>query len=1070
LELAGPQSVSGTGNSGGYIPCYYQAPTTGVYDVVFYGPSGGNSPSGGSPPTGTSPTGEISLANSANFETAQNTTVAAWDVTVRSSDVNSTTDLNGRLFAYYLALFTGGNGRPLYFPIYPVTTDGYRYEVTLRGMDPNGFLLYGNQAGFFDSDGTSILYHDIIGSDGQVSNPDGGTRLSRPQYPTFLNPLNPAALSYIGRYRADGTFDGTGIATTPTLPVVSAPSFSGNAGANTSNLGGGGTFSFNSNEAGNYEIIISRDGVNFDPTHPQNRVLRGILVAPGSQSVSWNGKDNSGNNFPVGDNYPVRIKIHAGEYHFPLLDGENNFFGGPTIRMLNASNPLGNTTAFYDDRGYITVDGTAVGTPGSVLCGINPPTIPFSDPINGFDTTTNQRAFGQASGGNTNTKCTGSFGDTKGLDLWTYLPSSAATTALNIIDPGTISGTLYQDANGDSTFNNSESTLPANITVRLLNSTGTTTIATATTTADGKYSFTGIPNGNYRIQVDTTDPDIPATLKLSTANNLAVTLSGSPVTNRNFGFSLFTDLSITKTDNQTTTTTGSSISYTITVTNNGPSPVSSVTVSDAVPSVIENPVFTPSVGSYDSSTGVWTGLNLASGQSVTLTLTGTVSHTATGTITNTATVAPPSGVIDPTSGNNTATDNTKVYAVSPTAGQIVINEVLYRQTGSTLAAATNDEFIEFYNASSTAIDLSGWRLSDGNLIDNSTDGSGGFTHVFPAGTTLAPGQYAVIWIGDNTADHQAPGAAFQVWLGQSPKLNNDGDDVWLYDNQLRIVDYIAYGSANGINTPPPSSLNLWDTTVQASLAGANSGQSISLTANGQDTDTSACWEPATSGQANGRCPNYLPTRDTDTVGTRVNSAGENNNGTVVSPSNLLLVKRITAINGVNVAVFVDDPSTTTDNDSYFPAPADTYLRGTIDGGTVRPGDIVEYTIYFLSNGGRPATNVYLCDLVPDNSTFIPDAFSGLTPEDAGGLAGVDRGIAIGLSTTSFPTAPTAYLTNANDGDRGRFFAANTTPSVTCSGTNTNGAIVVQLSTLSTATAPSTTLDYYGFIRFRARIN
>jgi uncharacterized repeat protein (TIGR01451 family) len=450
------------------------------------------------------------------------------------------------------------------------------------------------------------------------------------------------------------------------------------------------------------------------------------------------------------------------------------------------------------------------------------------------------------------------------------------------------------------------------------------------------------------------------------------------------------DLSVTKTDGQVSTTAGSPISYTITVTNNGLSTVNSVTLTETLPAAIQNPVFTPSTGTYNTSTGAWTGLNLATGQSITLTLNGTVSASATGTLTNTATVAPPSGVTDPTPGNNTATDNTAVYAIAPTAGQIVINEVLYAQTGS--GASGNDEFIELYNASPSPVDISNWRLTDGNLIENSTDGIGSITgssispaYIFPSGTTLAPGQYAVIWIGDNGSDHQATGAAFQTWLGQAPKLNNTGDDIWLYDNQLRIVDYVAYGSGSAVNTPPPGALNLWNATAQTSLAGAATGQSMSLTPNGQDGNTSACWEAATSGQASGRCTGYLPTRDTDTVGSRVNSGGVNNNGVVATPPNLLLVKRITAINGADVTNVVDDLGSSNDNAINWPLPLNgannisTYLRGAINGGTMKPGDLLEYTIYFLSNGGAAATNINFCDLVPSNSTFVPDSFSS-TPK------------------------------------------------------------------------------------------
>jgi len=441
LELAGPRSITGGGNPTGYIPCFYQAPFTGVYDVVFYGPAGDNNGSDGVP------TGELSLTSTTNFDTAQGSSVAAWDVTVRSSTTTSTTDIDGRLFAYYLALFTGGNLRPVYFDIYPVTTDGYRYQVTLRGLDPNGFVVYGNQVGFFDSDGTSILYRNVLGSnndrDGnQLIGLDGGTSLSRPQYPTFFNRIDSTALSSINRYLGNGNLDGVGIPLAATPGTVANFGFSCTLTDNNSRFATDGSrFTLENDRIGNYQIIISQDGIDFDPTKPTNRAINGYFLTVGTQTVNWNGRDNSGNFFPIGINYRSRIRIHSGEYHFPMLDAENNFFnGGPTITLLNAANPLGNTRGFYDDRGYTTIGGTNVGTPGSVLCGTDPPTTIFSDPINGFDTASNQRAFGQNtpgnSAGNPTVRCTGAFGDKKGLDIWTYSVTDAADVLLNILgDP-----------------------------------------------------------------------------------------------------------------------------------------------------------------------------------------------------------------------------------------------------------------------------------------------------------------------------------------------------------------------------------------------------------------------------------------------------------------------------------------------------------------------------------------------------------------------------------------------------------------------------------------------------------
>jgi hypothetical protein len=91
----------------------------------------------------------------------------------------------------------------------------------------------------------------------------------------------------------------------------------------------------------------------------------------------------------------------------------------------------------------------------------------------------------------------------------------------------------------------------------------------------------------------------------------------------------------------------------VTASNNGPDGVISLNLAVPLPATVLNPVWTPSIGSYNSATGEWTGLNLAPGGSVTLTLAGTVSPAATGSLTVSATVSPAPGVEDANSSNKT---------------------------------------------------------------------------------------------------------------------------------------------------------------------------------------------------------------------------------------------------------------------------------------------------------------------------------------------------------------------------------------------------------------------------------
>jgi len=424
-ELAGPDTIPTGGVPGGYVPCHYAAPSTGIYDIAFLGPDGFTTNTDGAV------VADVALASANDFNTTQGSSVAAWDATVRAN-LTSTTNITGRVFTYYLALFTAGNGLPVFPSVFPVTADGYRYRVDLRGMDPNGWLVYGNQVGFLDSDGATPLYHDAVasslGSPGQLTNIQGGVTFARPSFPLFFEAPSAGALTALS------------IPTAPTAPVMTSLTFSGNVGGNTSTVNSGGTFHFTSNVPGVYDIVISRDGVNFDPTLSTNRSLRGVRGA-GAQTVTWNGQDNVGTAFPVGT-YTVHAAFHGGEYHFPMIDVENDTQGGPTITLLNPPGGVcpaltgGCSSGFYDDRAYQTLSGTVVdagNTVGNVLCGNNPPATTAANPISGFNTSSAQRAFGTGAGGNTNVPCTGAFGDAKGLDTWTYYPSNTVLTPLVIV-------------------------------------------------------------------------------------------------------------------------------------------------------------------------------------------------------------------------------------------------------------------------------------------------------------------------------------------------------------------------------------------------------------------------------------------------------------------------------------------------------------------------------------------------------------------------------------------------------------------------------------------------------------
>lgn len=116
------------------------------------------------------------------------------------------------------------------------------------------------------------------------------------------------------------------------------------------------------------------------------------------------------------------------------------------------------------------------------------------------------------------------------------------------------------------------------------------------------------------------------------------------------------DLGISQAIDKSTVIPGQPLKYTLTITNNGSSsiiPSDHFTVTDALPSGFTATSYAPSAGTYNSSTGDWTGVSLASGQSITLAITGNVTALS-GSLSNSATVTVPSGITDPVITNNTS--------------------------------------------------------------------------------------------------------------------------------------------------------------------------------------------------------------------------------------------------------------------------------------------------------------------------------------------------------------------------------------------------------------------------------
>ncbi len=155
----------------------------------------------------------------------------------------------------------------------------------------------------------------------------------------------------------------------------------------------------------------------------------------------------------------------------------------------------------------------------------------------------------------------------------------------------------------------------------------------------------------------------------------------------------------------------------------------------------------------------------------------------------------------------------------PASAGIVINEIHYNPDVKTEPA----EFIELYNTGPQAINLLGWRFSNG--LD--------FT--FPA-TNVVPGGFVVV--AQNPAFLQskfaATGALGPIRPDGYSSLGGRGDTITLRDAAGAIVDEVSYGAAFP-----------WPIVGDATTVGA--GKSIELIHPGLDNDLGSSWRPSGSG-------------------------------------------------------------------------------------------------------------------------------------------------------------------------------------------------------------------------------
>ena len=193
------------------------------------------------------------------------------------------------------------------------------------------------------------------------------------------------------------------------------------------------------------------------------------------------------------------------------------------------------------------------------------------------------------------------------------------------------------------------------------------------TPAGGLASGASLPD--ISVTVNPTLAAVPSVTNTATVANANDLDPGNDSSSSPTRIQVVADLAISKTDGLSAVNAGGTTTYTLIVTNSGPSTVTGAILADpAVAGLAKTGVACagtpgqcvspPTVAQLEAGTFALPAL--ASGQTYRLSVTATVTATS-GSVTNSATVAAPAGVTDPDGTNNSATDTDTVNPAPPTS-------------------------------------------------------------------------------------------------------------------------------------------------------------------------------------------------------------------------------------------------------------------------------------------------------------------------------------------------------------------------------------------------------------------
>jgi uncharacterized repeat protein (TIGR01451 family) len=751
----------------------------------------------------------------------------------------------------------------------------------------------------------------------------------------------------------------------------------------------------------------------------------------------------------ISGNITAGLNISAGGYTGGAgsLDATRNWWGsstGPTI----ASNPGGTGDAIIDPDGVVTYT-------------------PFL--TSGTDAAPTVRGFQVVLADVGITKTASPSPAVPGTALtYTIVVTNAGPDTVNatVTDafPAEFNGAVFTSTGVNATGNSASGTGNINdaVTIQSGGSITYTVSGTVAASSTGTLSNTATVTPQTGTQFD------------NPANNSSTT---------NTQLTPEADLSVTKSDGVTTAAPGSTHTYTIVVSNSGPSNVTGATVADVFPAASFSSTSFTATGaggasgfSNSSGTGVQNinqTVSLPVGATITYVVTATVSPTAAGTITNTATVAAPGGTIDANASNNNSTDVDTV-AVTASTADLGITKTDGAATATpggtktyTIVVSNNGPNPVF---GATVVDIFPPTFTGPTFTATTTGGATGATNGsgnlnqtvnLPVGATITytvTGTVSPTATGAivNTATVAAPAG-----VADANAANNVATDADIISPNVAALADLSISKTDGVTTVAPGGTVTYTIVVANTGASAVTGATVSDVFSPQFSSVTfvAAGTTGTSGFTNspGTGVNNINQTVTIPVGgaityTVTGTVAATAAGAITNTASVATPAGVVDVNASN------NVATDADTVAATATTAELIITKTDNVTTVAAGDSVTYGIVVQNTGPGAATGVRIIDIFPPTLTGVSCNATGSGSAPTGETSGpgnIDQTVNMPANSTityvcTATVSPTATGAIVNS-------ASVTAPPGVTDPTPTNN-VATDIDTVTPAALPQTDLS------------